>query len=320
VTQIRPFRNTDPPALADLWNRALPAFGVVRPLSPHDLDALVFARILFDREGFLVADRGGEVVGFVHAGFGPVDPEGPSHRLDPGLGTIAMLAMDPGTDDPALERALVEAAEVYLRSRGARVLYAGGQHPLNPFYWGLYGGSEFGGVLGGHVAFHRAVGRAGYQPVARVAILERDLSRPEPPDPRLAIWKEQGRVEFHEEVLPAGWWQALAIGAFRPTRVEVRDAQADTLLAQATTWEIAGGVDTGDGSSRTGVFGVEVHPAERRRGLGRFLLAEIAREARRQFADRLAIQTPETNTAALGLYAGAGFSRVETATLYRKPG
>jgi ribosomal protein S18 acetylase RimI-like enzyme len=50
------------------------------------------------------------------------------------------------------------------------------------------------------------------------------------------------------------------------------------------------------------------------------LLAEIAQEARRQFADILTVQTPETNTGALGLYATAGFARVETATLYRKPG
>jgi ribosomal protein S18 acetylase RimI-like enzyme len=320
ATRIRPFRNTDPPALADLWNRALPAFGVVRPLNAHELDALVFARVGFDREGFLVAERDGVPVGFAHAGFGPAQPEGPSHRLDATLGTIAMLAVAPGVDDPELEAGLVAGAEAHLRARGAQVLYAGGQDPLNPFYWGLYGGSEFAGVLGGHAAFHRAVGAAGYQPVARIAILERDLDAPEPPDPRLASWAARARVEFLEDALPEGWWQALAIGPFRPTRVRVIDPQDGTALARATTWEIAGGVDTGDGRSRTGVFGVEVHPAHRRRGLGRFLLAAIAREARRQFADRLTIQTPETNTAALGLYAGAGFARAETATLYRKPG
>lgn len=320
MTQLRPFRNTDVPALADLWNRGLPAFGVVRPLSPHELDALVFARIVFDRHGLIVAERDGDLIGFVHAGFGPVHPEGPSHRLDTRLGTIAMLVIAPGVDDPELEQDLVRAAEDYLRGRGAQVLYAGGQHPLDPFYWGLYGGSEFGGILGGHAAFHRAVGQAGYQPISRIAILERNLEQPEPHDPRLAIWKTQGHVEFHEDVRPSGWWESLAIGMFRPTRVQVLDRQDGTVLAQATTWEIAGAVDVGDGHSRTAVIQVEVHPSHRRRGLGRFLLSEIAREARRQYADILSVQTPESNTAALGLYAGAGFVRVETATLYRKPG
>lgn len=320
MTQLRSFRNTDIPALADLWNTGLPAFGVVRPLTAHELDALVFARIVFDRHGLIVAEREGILVGFVHAGFGPVDAEGPSHRLDTRLGTIAMLVVAPGVDDPDLEQDLIRAAEDYLRGRGAQVIYAGGQHPLNPFYWGLYGGSEFGGILGGHAAFHRAVGQAGYQPISRIAILERNLEHPEPPDPRLAIWKTQSRVEFHEDVLPAGWWESLAIGMFRPTRVQVLDRQDGTVLAQATTWEIAGAVDVGDGHSRTAVVSVEVHPSHRRRGLGRFLLAELGHEARRQYADILSVQTPETNTAAMGLYTVSGFARVESSTLYRKPG
>ena len=39
--RIRPFRNDDPPQLAALWNRSLPAAGAARPLSAHEFDAVV---------------------------------------------------------------------------------------------------------------------------------------------------------------------------------------------------------------------------------------------------------------------------------------
>lgn len=320
MTHFRPFRNTDAPALAELWNAGLPEVGVVYPLTAHEIDALVYARVPFDRQGLIIAERDDELIGFVHAGFGPIAPEGPSHRLDFRLGSIAMLVMAPEVDDPVVEQRLIREAEGYLKGRGAQVIYAGGQYPVNPFYWGIYGGSEFSGILGAHAAFQRASQQAGYQPISKVAILERNLSRSVRDDPRSAVWKAQSRVEFQEDVLPAGWWEALAIGLFRPTRARVLDRHDGAVLASATTWEIAGATDTGDGYSRTAVINVQVHPAHRRRGLGRFLIDEIAREARRQYADILALQTPETNLAAMGLYSATGFDRVETATLYRKPG
>ena len=60
-----------------------------------------------------------------------------------------MLVVEPGPDDPALETGLIAEAERLPPPRGATVLYAGGQFPLNPFYWGIYGGSEWAGILCG---------------------------------------------------------------------------------------------------------------------------------------------------------------------------
>jgi hypothetical protein len=65
-----------------------------------------------------------------------------------------MLVVEPGLDDPELIPGLLGAAERYLRARGAQVVYAGSLFPLNPFYWGLSGGSEGAGVLSSQEAFH----------------------------------------------------------------------------------------------------------------------------------------------------------------------
>jgi ribosomal protein S18 acetylase RimI-like enzyme len=319
VTHFRPFRNDDPPALVDLWNRGLPDRGVVRPLSVHEFDTLVMGKLGFEHAGLIVAERQGRVLGYAHAGFGPLDPQGSSHRLDTTLGTVGMLVLEPGLDDAELEIGLFVAAERYLRQRGATVLYAGGQLPVNPFYWGVYGGSEWSGILGAHTSFRRAAERAGYQPVATTVLLEADLSRAEPRDPRAPILRRQVRLDVLEDALPVGWWEALAIGLFRPTRLTLVDRSDEGVRAQATTWDIASGFGVGDGRPRMGLIDVEVDPTFRRKGFGRLIVSEVFRYARDQFAEVVAVQTSEANAPALGLYHSLGFESVDTAVLYRLP-
>lgn len=316
--QLRPFRNTDPPALVDLWNRGLPDRNVIRPLSVYDWDAMVAGKPHFEAAGLIVAERDGRPIGFAHAGFGPLEEDGPSHRLDIAMGTVAMLVIDPEVDSAVLENDLLIAAERYLRRRGASVIYAGGRHPLDPFYWGLYGGSEFSGILGGHQAFHRAVRRRGYQAVSTAILLEFDLANAEPREPRLALLKRQVRMEIIEDHPPLGWWTATAIGSFRPTLFRMVAKADDRPIASVLTWEVAAEL-VGSGPNRTGLVIMEVAPEFRRRGYGRLLVAEVLRHSREMLADLVEVQTIDTNAPALQLYEGAGFQRVETATLYRLP-
>ena len=125
-------------------------------LRVHELDAHAWGTAIFEAAGLIVAEREGRIVGFVHAGFGPDVPVVRRRplQLSHEVGTVAMLIVEPGPDDHDIALGLLAAAEDYLRARGAKVLYAGGLFPLNPFYWGIYGGSEGTGILSGHQAFH----------------------------------------------------------------------------------------------------------------------------------------------------------------------
>lgn len=319
VTRLRTYRNGDSPALVEIWNRTLPARNVVRPLNVHEFDALVMGKLPFDRLGLIVAERDGRLVGFAHAGFGPQDPEGSSWRFDDSLGTTAMLAVDPEFDEPELERALLLETERYLRRQGAEVFYCGGQYPLNPFYWGLYGGGEFAGVLSAHSSFTRAALSSGYEAVSTTSVLEADLSAPEPREPRLTVLRRTYRVEIEDDALPACWWDALSIGLFRPTRFQLLDKAEGYPVAEAWTWDIAAGFAIGDGRSRTGLYKLEVLPSFRRRGLGRLLVVECLKHARQQMTDLLSVQTSTENSAAVALYQALDFEQVDTATLYRLP-
>jgi len=318
VTRFRAFRNGDPPALADLWNRGLPFPGVVRPLSPHDFDALVMGKLHFESAGFIVAEHEGKVAGFAHAGFGPVEPGGPSHRLCFEMGTVGMLVVEPALNDPAIEAGLLVEAERYLKARGASVVYAGGQYPVNPFYWGLYGSSEWAGILSAHKVFHSAVKRAGYEAVSTTVLMEADLAGPEHRDPRAPLIRRQARVEIREDLVLPRWWDELAIGAFHATDFRLVGRGDDKEVARATTWDMDA-LGYGHGRRCVGLVALEVNPAYRRRGFGRHLVGEILRHGKEQLAGLVAVQTSATNRPAVGLYESLGFRGVDTATLYRLP-
>lgn len=325
MTRFRSFRNTDIPAITALWNRGAPGAAVARPLTVHEFDGHVAAHPLFDAQGLVLAEReGGVVIGFAHAGFGPENLEGPPWRLSRELGTIAMLVVEPSTDEDTVAAGLLAEAERYLRDRGAAVLYAGGQFPVNPFYWGVYGGSEYSGILGGaeDSPFTRVVTAAGYERVSSTMLMELDLTIPETRDPRSVLHRRQTRLEINDDMVPSNWWESLAISELRPALVRLlprTPPSSAAELARATLWDMDW-FGRLDGRSRIGLFGMEVPVQNRRKGYARFLLAELARMARDQGASLLCAQTASTNLPAMALYQAAGFSQVESAHLYRLPG
>ena len=319
MIRFRAFRNGDPPALAELWNRGVPERDVVGPLSAHEFNELVLCRLDFDAEGLILAEEDGRILGFSHAGFGPKSVTGLSHRLDRELGTVAMLVVDPRIDDPGLELGLHSAAEAYLRNQGAKVFYAGGQGELSSFYQGIYGGSESSGILNSHRAFRRASEASGYEPVGTTKLFDLDLKAPDTRDPRSLLIRRQVRIEVTEDAMPANWWQASSLGYAQMTRFRMLAKPDDRELAHASTWDMAS-FGRKDGKARTGLIDVEVVDGSRRKGYGRFLVAEIVRHCRSQWAEVVSVQTHATNLAAIALYESLGFEQVETSTLYRRPG
>ncbi|RUL87891.1 GNAT family N-acetyltransferase [Tautonia sociabilis] len=316
MTTLRTARNDDVPALADLWNRGTPSYGVARPLSAREFGDAALGRLDYDPLGLLIAERDGRPVGFAHSGFGPVSPAGPSHRLDRSMGTVAMLVIEPEAG-PEVGVALVDRARRDLRDRGAQVVYAGGRAPLNPFYWGLYGGSEFSGVLGAHESFHRAVRDRGFRPSARSVLLELDLlGLSDPPfDPRTLLLRRRYRVEVEPDASFERWWDALALGSTFATSFRVSDPLGHR-VARATTWDMDG-FERQDGRLRAGLIDVVVDPSRRRQGLGRYLIREVIRHHASRGIHALAVQTDEQNEPALALYRSLGFEPVEEAILYR---
>jgi ribosomal protein S18 acetylase RimI-like enzyme len=284
------------------------------------LDAHAWGTVNFEHPGLIVAERDGRIVGFVHAGFGPalpVDAERPL-ELSREMGTLAMLVVEDGLDVAVVAAELIRAAEDYLRTRGAKVLYAGGMFPLNPFYWGVYGGSEGAGVLSGHEPFRSVLIELGYEPVSTTVLLQADLNIAEARDPRAALIRRQTQIEFQDDVLAKNWWQNLALGEFQFMRARLLSRSSGEQIACAETWDM-GWFARSDGRTRIGLVNLEVAAEHRRKGHGRYLIAEIFRRARENLIDLVEVQTLSTNEPALSLYASLGFRPVDEATLFRLP-
>ncbi len=319
MIHVRTFRNDDPPALARLWNAAVPTAVAAGPLRVHELDDHAFNPAVFEREGLIVAERDGRPVGFVHSGFGP-DPSEPGRplRLDRSMGVVAMLVVEPGDDEAEVARGLVVQAERHLRTAGAQVLYGGGRFPLNPFYWGLYGGSEAAGVPSCHYQFSSALVSLGYEPVGTAVHLHFDLSRPDPRDPRATLLRRLADLAVDEDPHFTSWWEDAALGDFHPTRVSLRLRPGGQEVARARTWDMSwfGRVD---GRPRLGVYDVEVDAAHRRKGYARFLIGEILRSARARDFQIVEVQTLVDNDPALSFYQALDFEPIEQSTVFRLP-
>ena len=88
----RPFLNTDPPLIVEVWKQQAPLRGQVGSLTSDELEKHVFSKPYFDRDGlWLAIDDSGErprAVGFVHAAFGPHDSR---RDISNSLGVICQL-------------------------------------------------------------------------------------------------------------------------------------------------------------------------------------------------------------------------------------
>lgn len=312
---FRPFRNSDPPRLAEIWRNQPPQRGVMQPVSAGLLEQFVFSKPYFDPEGLIVATHDGAPIGFVHAGFGPNDDE---TALSTDLGTTHLLMLRGDHRHAALADELLAWAEGYLRDRGARVLYAGGIRPLNGFYLGLYGGSELPGVLATDPVLGDMCLRNDYREIDRVVVLQRELSRFRQPISRT---QRQLRRETtcHENYCPPAktWWEACTTGAFERLRFTLEPNVGGEPSASVWFWDIEP-LSTGWGVPTAGMYDLHVPSPLRRQGVATHLLVEAFARLSSRGIVLVEAQTMQTNAPAIALYQSLGFEKVDEGVVYRK--
>ncbi len=314
MIHYRTFRNGDPPGLVEVWNAAFAGRGAVRLQSPSWLEYFLFSKPYFDPEGLLVACVENRVVGFALAGFGPNDTES---ALDPHSGVLCLLAVLPTHRGQGIGSELLRRAETYLRSRGSQELFAGPTYPLNPYTFGLYGGSVSPGFLDSDPQARPFLEHRGYALANTSLVLQRSLQQ--------ALSVSDGRFAAHRlryEVhagpfLGTTWWQECVLGPVELHEYRLQDKLTGRTAARALMWEME--VYTQRWNEHAIGISDIVVPAElRRQGLAKFLLAQILRYLHDQFFSVVEIQAPADNTAAVNLLRGLGFESVDAGHLYRK--
>ncbi len=314
VVHYRRFRNTDPPGLMAVWNEAFTGRGAVRMRTSSPFERHVFAKPYFDPEGLIVAEQDGTCVGFAHAGFGPDPTEA---TLSTAAGVICLLAVRPAYRRRGIGSELLRRAESYLRQRGARELFAGALRPLDPFYLGMYGGSDLPGLLVTDTLAEPFLGRHGYRPSSSVLVLQRRLTQPlKAVDPRFVAYRQQYELCEDSRARPATWWRDSVFGTVEPLEFHLAERSSGIRVARALVWEMEGFSCLWN-QPAVGLTDVEVLPQLRRQGLGRFLLAQLLRRIQEQFYEVVEAHAPPDSPTA-GLLRGLGFELVDTGRQYRK--
>jgi len=312
----RSFQNADSPAIVTIWRSQEGRRGLLQPVSADLFEQWVFGKLYFDRQGLILAWDGDRPVGFAHAGFGPDEDE---NCLSRDLGVTCVILVCPEVSTRAEVAAeLLRRSEEYLLRGGAKVLYGGGIRPLNPFYLGLYGGSELPGILQSDTVAQDAFRTHGYREIDQTQILQRELSDFQMPIGREVMQvRRQMTVQASVDSPVRTWWEACTIGDFDLTRFELMARGGGRTLARATFRNMD--ASGGDAFVRqAGLIDLEVDSASRRQGMATFLLSEAFTGFVRQGITLVQVQTMAHNTAALGLYRKLGFQQIDQGSVFRK--
>lgn len=317
MIHYRTFKNTDPPAIVQVWNKALTGRGAVQLPGSLLLEQQVFAKPFFDREGLILAEEDGQVVGFGHAGFGP---DLPQEQLSPKAGIICMLAVIPSNQRHGVGAELLKRCEEYLQKRGAQQIFAGSAYPLDPFYLGIYGGSALPGVLASDQQAGNFFLQHGYEEYATTLVFQRIVQRPlRMSDPRFMTLRKDCEIIADEAGAQPTWWQNSVLGMIEPLELTLVEKKTGKGLASAmitdlgvyrATWNQLG----------VGVTNFLVQPEARRKGIGKFFLTQIIRFLQEQCFSLVEIQVNETNEAGIALCHQLEFDQVDTGKVYQKKG
>lgn len=314
MIRFRPFRNTDPPALCEIWRSQSPRRGLTSSVSPILLDRYVLSKPYFDRFGLIVAEDDERPIGFAHAGLGPEIAGGNQSER----GVLSMVMTRPTRQTETLAHELIGRAEQYLRDNGVRQCTAIGSGNLCPYYLGLYGGSALPGVLQSDSGLHTTFTDCGYEPQAELIVWQRQMATFRPPvDRKLMQVRRQFIVEPQIDPPARSWWDACIFVGHDLTEFAIRQRSSGDRVGRALFWEMEP-IASSWGVHAAGIVDISVEPDYRRRGLATFLLGESLRQMQSQGVTLVEVQSNADDLAAQGLLLKLGFTPIDRGTLLVK--
>jgi ribosomal protein S18 acetylase RimI-like enzyme len=315
VIEYRHYRNSDPPRILTLWNQSGFARGGATGISHDLLDQLLFSQPYFDRRGLILACEDDRLVGMVHAGFGCNE-----HRTDlnPLDGVICQLLVHPERRRQGIGRELMDRAKRYLVEQGSTTIHAGPGPGRDPFYCGLYGGSESAGFLATDEDAAEFLASCGFEAADRFVVYQRplELEAGEAVDFRSVQWKRQVRIEISAQNNDGDWWWNNRFGRLDYVRFRLLQKENDEVLASLTLIGLDQFIPKWN-SRAIGLADIHVAENRRRQGLGRLLITETLRRLKQETISLVESHAIESDVALMGLLTSCGFQRIDAGTQYR---
>ena len=315
----RPFLNTDPPHILDVWKRQPPLRGQVGSLTSDLLEQQVFSKPFFDRDGlWLAIDESNEqpqANGFVHAALGPNEA---LDDVDPAAGVICQLKTVDHEQRGSVAAQLLQHACDYLKQRGAREVRYGGWFPNAPFYHGLYGGSRVPGVLADDVATLNALKEAGFEQHDTISVCELSLTGFKGIVNRQQMMLRRTYVIRNDgDPLARTWWENCTLGGSNRDRFTVASKISPEECGWVSYWDMEPLASQWNVTAR-GLYDLSIAPQLQRAGLATFLVGESLRHLMQQGVTMVEAQARQSDGASLGVFKKLGFQEVRQGILMQK--
>jgi ribosomal protein S18 acetylase RimI-like enzyme len=317
VITYRRFRNTDPPALADVWNESLTGRGSYPLPTPSQFERWVFSKPYFDHDGLILAvdDASNRVLGFALAGFGPTED---LSALDKTQGVVCVVVVRPGERRKGIGRELVRRAEAYLTAGGATTLRVGPAWPNCPFGFGLYGGTDAPGFLASDAGADPFVKALGYAPAEQTLVYQKRLDQPLTiADARFGVLRRRYDTQVHRAAEVPSWWHDCVWGTLEPVEFRLMDKLTNLPAAEVTVWELEG-YGWRWGFPAAGVLDIHVREDLRRQGLAKMLMSSVLRFVQDQFFGIVEVHARADRPDAVALCKSVGLDQVDVGTAYVK--
>jgi len=315
MVEYRRFRNTDPPQIRRLWQECGLGRGAAVPCDADSFETVVFSQPYFDPNGLIVAVDSGVVVGYIHAGFCARANES---GLDRSKGVICAAMVQPSHRRQGIGRELVRRAEAYLRERGAQAIFAGPAHPRDPFYFGIYGGSQPAGFLESDPLAQPFFTSLGYAPVERHIVYQRSLEdKSDPIGIRLMALRRTTQLVAPDHPSVNSWWWQTRTGRLDSVELMLSPKSSDACLARLTVVGLDFYLPRWNRRS-IGLMDLRVDESQRRKGYAQALLVEVCRRVRSEMIQLVEAHVEEGDTVSAKLLESAGFHRVDAGVVYRK--
>lgn len=297
-----------------VWNAAFTGRAAVRMPGSLWMEYFLFAKTYFDPQSIIVACEAERIVGFVWSGFGPNDTE---NALDPTVGVICLLAVAPPHRRQGIGTELLHRAETSLRQHGVQHIFAGPLYPLNPYTFGVYGGSSSPGFLESDALAQPFFEKHGYAVERTCRVFHRSVpSIPPVADARFAAHRL--RYEVHANPFQGTtWWQECVLGPVELHEYRLQDKLTGHTAARALLWEMEPYRQQWN-QHAIGILDISVPTEVRQQGLAKFLMAQLFRYLQDQFFTLVEVQIRDDNTAALGLMQSLGFEEVDRGHLFHR--
>jgi GNAT superfamily N-acetyltransferase len=233
--RLRPFLNTDTPALARIWAEHHSLFCHPSECSVGLWDQCILCKPYFSFDDLVLAvDPQGVAQGLIH--FGVALAEG-GNEVSTECGMIHCLCIVPHEKEQEIARHLLQQAIEGLKGRGLSRCLAVGSPTGSTFYLGVAEGDNLIGVPSGDHRAQQWLQDGGFRQHAPTECWAMSLDTFRPPMDRTQISiRRNCTISRILDDYPSNWWLSNMLGHCEQTRFHLRSRGPDQIEMEIMLW------------------------------------------------------------------------------------